>query len=303
MAHADYQTTMWDWLTDVASVINYANNHNELPQRIATVKRGTELSPVLPMVAILPELETYEGQFSRGWTNVRRQIIVNTTIHVFNTHEGRKDVLEISEALREQLWENTPSTAYNKEIGDVIPGPDPIRDRRGFQQNAAFTFTSWHKEEKNIADQGDTYSEPTGIQMLTAICDTLDANRNMFNQATIRGVYLPEGGTPKAIAHIPMITTVLQSEMRDDTLRGKREVKRNFALDVFTYLAAKPENLQMNISLVEVLKDVLQTNSRWGGRCITSDITSINYGFSLEEERYMYDTQVLLSCLSREAVR
>lgn len=75
----------------------------------------------------------------------------------------------------------------------------------------------------------------------------------------------------------PAITLLEDNLIRDRKWAGQDHPTRNFRVKVQTYALGREKNLDDNLDLVEIVKDIIQKNYKWGGKAYDSQIQGISY--------------------------
>lgn len=289
-------TTMKDLLTQMKTLMKADASFS----RINTWKRGV-LPPVpaFPVIAVLPVLETFPRIYAGGMYHVERTVNIETWAYSLDSNQAIESSMDWIEAVKEFVQANTrwDGQAIDTYMGTWSLGRQE-QFKTGFAQSCVLPITVLSQEYYPPVTIETTQTEASPKELLNAITDTLMG----YKTTTLAKVQRFYHGTVKGIPVLPAVGIVEETENMDHLWAGVESVNRAFQLFVFTKLVDKEGSLDWNLDLVEALKNILQANRNFGGKCIDSNIGSIEYGSMQVENSMLYDSTILLGCNSAEVL-
>ncbi len=275
-------TTMKNLLTQIKTVFLNARNAIGCDH----YKRGI-LPPLMvyPSVALLPNTETIIELRSGGQYVIQRDV----AIEVYTKHLKPKIALDqlknivrgIVDVCQTQNLDNTStwqSISFDCTWGtEVYETPFEVQNQIIQVATIPMTFLS-HETIPSGRTPSATVTETGQSSVVTNVYDTLvsyiDASDTFLDLTNVRRIYEKEIPT---VPQYPAITVVGRGIDRGRTYAGMDVPMHNIELSVFTKLLDKEWSLDQNLDIIEVLKDVVQYNNQWGGRCEDTMITSVQY--------------------------
>ena len=287
-------TTMKDLLTQVKVLMKADASFSG----INTWKRGV-LPPVpaFPVIAVLPVLEIFPRIYAGGMYHVERSVNIETWAYSLDSNQAIESSMDWIEAVKEFIQANTKwgGQAIDTYLGKWSLGRQE-RFKTGFAQSCVLPITVLSQEYYPSVTIETTQIEASPKELLDTIIDTV----NGYKTTTLAKVQRFYHGTVKGIPVLPAVGIVEDTENMDHLWAGVESVNRAFQLFVWTKLVDQEGSLDWNLDLTEALKNILQANRNFGGKCIDSNIGTIEYGTMQVENSLLYDSTIRLSCQSKE---
>ena len=290
-----YFTTMKDLLTTIKDSLRANSDFVD----INTWKRGV-LPPVpaYPCIAILPVSERYPRIFAGGMYHVERSVNIEVVTFTYESKTSLDQCMDFVEKTKEHIQANTTwdDTAVNTIMGQERLGSS-TQPKRGFIQSCVVPITVKSREFYPGMTIENTLVESSSKDLLDVIGNTIKT----YKDTTLAKVKRYHVGTVKSTPEFPAVSVVEESEIFSHTWAGREGVTRTFQIFTWTKLSDRESHLDWNLDLVEELKDIFQVNRNFGGRCIDSNLTGIDYGvYKGGGGEYLYDSSLYLEALSME---
>ena len=297
-----YQTTMKSLLTDAKRVlVDKSNQKDSALGEVKTFKRGV-LPPVpwFPAVALLPVNETVERVYSGGKYVVRRELSFDVWCRSYKFKEAEKDCIRVLTDARDVLEDNykLPGSDGNETTVDIWFGTQELADaepfQKGFLQSATMRIAFSSQEDvpsarKIVVD----LKQNTPKEMLSLIFNTVKEYGGSLLSDVVK---FHEVAVPP-IPLFPAVAVVEADVAGSHYETGRDESSRRFMLWVWTKLLDKEVNLDRNLDVVEMVKDVVQIEYRWGGYAKDTVLNNIAYGQMPLDNYSVYATGVEIDVL------
>lgn len=265
---------------------------------VKTIKVGV-LAPIttFPAVVFLPQSERVVKWFSGNRATVERVYSVEVYSRNMDFDKGREQATMIMDNVVDVFQRDftlaSEDTGQVKQTYRIDLAPTSlavdVEDRVPLTiVSVPVTFSS--KEEINTVPDvaGSLVDNPTTESLVDTMLAQLGADRavrlNGVRQILIAPSQLP--------TKFPAILISALGEETDKYEGGRNRIAHSFAFSVMYPMIPKEQALFTVMHLVEQLKWTLHTHSTWGNRCITSDITGIDYMRSGSEGAYLYEARV-----------
>jgi len=266
---------------------------------INTWKRGVmPPEPAFPAISVVPLRERKTEHFAGGMYHVERDVALNVFVKSLNPREALGDAMDWIEEMKEHVQANYQwsETAMDTRMGAEQFGEPESWTKAAMVQPAALPLTVISKEWLYANDTTTTISEGSARALGDYINTTLKASALLTNisQSNFYWKVVPP------IPRLPALCLVENTETFMRTWAGADEPIRAFVISLWTKLLDREQMLDDNLDIVEDVKDVIQANHTWGGRCRYSDIVGIIFGERITEEVALYSSSIQLLCHSRE---
>ena len=293
-------TTMKNLLTQLKQV--FLNNRVSIGAE--HIKRGV-LPPILkmPVIALLPNTENIIELRSGGQYVIQRDLSIEVYTKGLKPeialNQLKSIVVGIVNVLQAQNIDNTStlqSLAFDMTWGsEVYETPFEVQNQMIQVATISMTFLS-HENIPTGRVATSTVTETPQSSIVEFIYNKLlgyvNATDTFLDLTNVRKMYrkpIPP------IPSYPAITVVGRAINRERTYRGVDVPMHDIEIAAFTKLLDKEWSLDMNLDIVEVLKDVVQFNNDWGGRCEDTLISSIQYDRAdIADLGMVYRSRVLL---------
>lgn len=289
-----YFTTMKDLLTQMKSLMKADASFSG----INTWKRGVlPPIPAFPVIAVLPVLETFPRIYAGGMYHVERVVNVEVWAYSLDSNQAIESSMDWIEKVKEFVQANTTwgGQAIDTYMGTESSGGQE-QFKTGFAQSCVIPLTILSQEYYPSVTIETAQVEVSSKGLLDAIIDTIDN----YKSTTLAKVQRFYHGTIKGIPALPAVGIVEETENFAHEWAGVESVNRAFQIFCWCKLVDKEWSLDMNLDLVEALKNILQANRNFGGKCIDSNIAAIEYGSMQTENSVLYDGTLRLGCNSKE---
>lgn len=294
-------TTMWDLLSDIKTLTkNYANGTMAVTLKgMKTFKLGILGSnTVFPAVAITPRFETHGGYRNGGQFRADRAIDFNVYVKSSTPKGSGKQLQEFCHAIKEMFYDesNPDNYKFNNGSDDTVfsfsPGAieyNVVEDRGSFLQTAIlpFIFSSWE-----TAPTFTKFSTITDTDLRTIgewIHSTLEADNSL---SKVKFFYA-HSAPPIKVGNGCVVSVLENSEL--STRRESGRDNPTGIIDLMTWTKASPfeGSLELNLGVVELIKDVLQKNQNLGGKAYRSNIDQILFG--INQEAFLYSSRIVFN--------
>jgi hypothetical protein len=296
-----YTTTMSTLLTAIKTRLQTYSQTGEPLASIKTWKRGVlPPIPVFPALAILPLREVHHREMSGGTYWVDRTVRLDVWQKSYQSSgRGLTDAMNLLEEVKtivrtEEQWPvsgvaQCVNTLFGEEdVGEREPHRDVLLQR-------ASLWVTCRSQELFPTQTVVTTVQEGGYRPFIEHVDTVIQNYKATTLSSVKSYHV-HTLAPIPAMRFPAVATNGLTEALTPTHAGVDTADRRLAIHVWTYLLDKEQSLNDNLSVVEALKDILQTNYAFGGRCRNSTIDSIIYGQSATEDVHCYQSTINLTC-------
>jgi len=241
--------------------------------------------PVWPCIAIMPESEYIIEIRSGGEYIIRRDISIEVYTRNYKTELGNKQLKDIiSEIVNVcQVQNRSSSNRWSGSVFDCTWGTESYDTPFSYDGQVVqigilpmtFTSTETIPASRPIVGTATETGQSDLIDYINTLMvtyiDGTDATFDLTNVRQINKKRIP----PRSL--YPGITIVGRDTSRDRRYAGADVAVNGIEIAVWTKLLDKEVNLDMNLDIVEVVKDVCQYNADWNGQCENSYIENIVY--------------------------
>jgi len=268
---------------------------------INTWKRGVmPPEPAFDAISVVPLRERKIEHFAGRMYHVARDVVLNIFVKSLNPKEALEDAMDWIEKMKEHVQANFQwsETAMDTRMGAEQFGEPESWTKAAMVQPAALPLTVISKEWLYANDTTTTISEGSARSLGDYIHTTLKASALLtdISQSAFYWKVIPP------IPRLPALCLVENTEAFMRTWAGADEPIRAFVITVWEKLLARETMLDNILDAVENVKDVVQGNHTWGGRCIYSDIVEVIFGEYVTEEVALYSASLQMICHSREVL-
>lgn len=268
---------------------------------INTWKRGVmPPEPAFPAISVVPLRERKTEHCAGGMYQVERDVALNVFVKSLNPREALEDAMDWIEEMKEHVQANYQwsETAMDTRMGAEQFGEPESWTKAAMVQPAALPLTVISKEWLYANDTTTTISEGSARSLGDYINTTLKESALLtdINQSAFYWKVIPP------IPRLPALCLVENTETFLRTWAGADEPIRAFVITAWEKLLARETMLDNVLDLVEAVKDVVQENHTWGGRCIYSDIVEVIFGEHVTEEIALYSASLQMICHAREVL-
>lgn len=254
---------------------------------------------IYPVLDIQPRFETYGGMRSGRVHRIDRNIDFLIYTKSLKLQDTTNQVRELAEAVVEMFYDVSNPNNYKltSDSTDYVFSFSPGQIQYQVQEEGdqqlqralvPFVFSSWETgptvtNYPTITDTGmKTLSEYIYAQLKAASTLT----KVKFDYAHM---------TPTIQVGDGVVICVVDNY--DE--RTRRETGRdnpNYFIDIVVWTKASPYEgtLEYNMDIVELVKDVLQSNPQLGGKAYNSKIDRIEYG--INEDMFLYGSRIVFNC-------
>jgi len=146
------------------------------------------------------------------------------------------------------------------------------------------------------------YRETSSVELGQRIFDRLVAQKTQ-TAFSLREVNYIERAKVAPIPSFPAIVVLEPTTEYERMHTGLDHNARQFTIDIYTRLADKEINLDINLDLVEKVIDILQVYYTWGGTCYNSEVMGVEFirdSRPSEVGGMVYSSSIRYTCLSAE---
>jgi len=292
-------TTMSSLLSAVkTTLLAYQNTTLE---KIHTFQRGC-LPPlaIFPALALLPIKETYIYGFSNGYYEVDREILIEIYDLKGTTKTAKDTTVDLVKAVKDIFEDNFTfsDSSYFSSWGYESYG-ETISVNRGFLFNSYISLVCRSRESFATRELYNTVeNNPSIVSLQDKLLSILRENKasefNTVDTIAESPVY--------PIPNFPAILVGAGSRSRLQTYPAANVSDILFDVAVLSQLFNKETSLNYNLSIVEGVKNVLQSNHTLDGMCEYGNINSIVYDQEKVPTGFIYSTTINFSCRTREFI-
>lgn len=265
--------------------------------KIKQFKKGVlSPMPIFPAVVIVPRSERLEKFYSGGMYHAGREIEIYVYVKgIGKQKEDRLQCMQTIGEIRSLLYENHTlgkSEIYNIEFGEEDYFGD-VPFGRLILQEGKFSMTFWSKE--NLPTDR---TESIALS-ISDVKDLLDSITEKFKKAKNDGSLDVKQMVDVSFPPIPKFPAVGVTELPSSTEHfeaGRDTHFRNFTVFVWSKCFDKEIVLDVNLDLIEQVKELIWRNYKWAGKTRNTIIRTINYEMVTEANILLYQSQVSFEC-------
>jgi|GEM_PF-7132237 hypothetical protein len=247
---------------------------------------------VYPMVAFVPRYETYGGYRNGGIYRVNRYVdievyslnttMINTgTIQSIctNTLEMFYDVAQPNNY--KMLNDVSEPTVFHFEPGRIEYGNQMIEDQRIQRATIPMIFSSW--EATPTTTVGTAVNDTSVKSIGEFIYETLKAETNLKSSKMLYSHNYP----PFTIGEGNVISVLENVDERNRRETGRDNPTGYIDIFVWSKLSPHESYLDLNMDVVENIKDALQAIPTLGNRAYRSHFERVDYGVNMQALLYV----------------
>jgi len=290
--------TTKELLNKIKETLLICRSHTGL-DTVRTFKRGIlPPIPTFPAIAIVPIREIHGGVWSGGKYEVTRQI----NLEVYSKKLSGKASLDQSKNIAKEIVNIGKKifTWGDLVLETVFGGPneeDPMEF--GSSILSVCTVPMWFISYERIPDK----RIKSGLKNITAVGLSelmeriLEQHKKtpLLDLSLSKVAQLSRGPIP-LLGNFPAVTINAPTMDIEKTYSSADTEIRHFNIGVWTKLLDKEINLDQNLDIIEVLKDLLQIYSGWNGYCISSEIVDIEYDMTTIPIGKVYSSTINYDC-------
>lgn len=272
---------------------------------LKTIKRGllSSTNTIFPAIAFFPLSETIYGYRNGGLYRVDRS--VNIELYVKQPRVGDSGTLlrKMAEYVRMMFdsyyddWQfindDGDSTVFSYQPSQITYESNIGSDSILQGAILPYTFSSW--EQAPDFTLSTTISENDLRSVGEYLHDKLRVDASLSNIK----FFFSHASPPIQVGQ-GVVSSVVETQLSSTRREAGRDNPTG-SIDVLTWTKASPfeGSLDLNLETVEKIKDVIQADQHFGGKCSRSYITFIEYGVNAQSslyasriniETWMYDT-------------
>lgn len=267
--------------------------------KINTFQRGC-LPPtaVFPALAILPVRETFIYGLTNGKYEVERELVIEVYDIKLDSRTSKDNTINLVKTVKDIFADNFEfsDTCYLSNWGYESYG-ETVSVNRGFLFNSYVSLICKSREDyESMTIYNSVESNPSIVTLQNAIVTLLKANK-ASQYSTVETI------VDSPISPIPVFPAILVgagSRSRAQNYPSACVSDVSFDIGVMSQLFHKETSLNHNLSIVEGVKNVLQSDYTIGGRCEFSNINYISYDQEKVPSGFIYNTVLTLGCRTRE---
>ncbi len=271
---------------------------------INTWKRGVlPPMPAFPAMTIMPERVDFEYTHSGGKYTARWLI----NVEFFARHRSPEEAMEqvryysgVTKHLFKEFfqWDGLAidSEVHPKEYEELIPFQGQY-----MQMGAVPIEIITYEDQPTNRETLTEFRWTDSTDLIQVIFDRLTRQKNesVMSLKPVKQFYRSQIPPIPAYPAVTLIEPITNNERVYTALDANTRI---FEASVFTHLLDQEQNLDLNLDLVEVIVDVLQTYYMWGGRCIDSPVLGVQFFRESNEIGKVYRSTVTYQCQSPEEI-
>lgn len=290
-------TNMSTLLSDLKTL--FLTFQNTTLSAVKTYQRGV-VGPkaVFPILAMLPTSEEHIHRRSNGRYKVRRNIDIEIYAKELDSQFGFNRSSEIVSAIKDIFQDNhTINDNVYKSNWELQETGDSITYGNRQIQRAMLSLSCISTETMPTRVIEQTVESDVSPELLVeTILNTIQGQKGSYTN--LNRVHTFTDSVTKPIAVYPAVFVGIPVGTRQQERPGSDDFQSNVEVHVITKLVTKEKSLNNNLAIVEDVKDLLQVNYMFGGKCENSIISEINY--EIEDEDLLYTSVFRLGCSIRE---
>jgi len=292
-------TTMTDLLTDIKSTLLLYQDTTL--SKINTWQKGV-LSPLakFPSIAILPVRENYIYEMTNNNYEVDREVVVECYDLKLGITQAKDNTIDMITATKDIFVDNLTfsgncyTSEWNyEEYGNSIE----VANGRLFLSSINLKCKS-RESYPSLTVTGTTTNNVSTKDLQDEILSALKDNKTAEYSSVNTIVDSPI--KPIGSSAFPAILIGAPSKSRNQTYPNSDIGTVYFNIAVVNQILPKEKSLNWVLSITEGVKNVLQTNYNFGGKCDFSNIRNITYSQSKAISGFLYNNVITLECLVRE---
>lgn len=301
---AEFETTIKDLLALVRTLLVANTGSGTTLSGIKQVKRGVlPPKPIYDLITIVPVEEQYVSYRASRRAIVAREIGVHVLIKDLRGKKGIYTAEQYIDAVFEILRTNYSlpdggGEAKTRRVtfGEIDFSSDETNQGVVHDALLPVTYES-HETLPYPTLTSAQVDNPSGNSLTKAVFDTLKALQvttlSSFKEFS-RGNFGPRG-------LFPLLVVDVADESQGNLWDGVDDVNTGITVSLYSKIqGAADSTLTNHLNLLEPVKDGLQTDIHWGGRCSRSEISGINFTTALKNNEQLYETNLTLSTRGKD---
>jgi len=294
-----YETNMGDLIGRVKTLLQSKTATGQPLYGVRQVKRGILPQRFqLPIITIIPvreEIIKQQGLCAYVSRSVSVFVFVDSrkksdTINLQKYADAIVETLRGDRALNDG---NGNPTVYDVEFGGI----EYDNEREG----AEITVSYYSQETLPSRTVASTIVNNPRID---TIASNIHSKLNGLKASTLSGFsqILLENWGNVANRLLPAITVEADREEIDERSSGRDQISTRFSIQMMSKVASASDNtLTSHLSLLEPVKDALQSEANWSGTCTDSRVSDISFSSAADENELIYLTELTLEAESRHS--
>lgn len=259
---------------------------------LKTLKRGllSATNTIFPAITFIPQSETIGGYRNGGIYRVDRDVNIEIFVKLNKVGDTATYLQELAHYVKNMFdsyyddW-NFEDNSGNATVFSFSPGSIQYEVTDGADSiiQAAilpYTFSSWEQAPTFIVNS--TITEYDFRSIGEFVHDTLREDTTLTQVK-----FFFSHATPPTQVGQGVIVSTLENRVDSNRREAGRDNPNGY-LDILVWTKASPfeGTLDLNLEIVEKIKDVIQENQNMGGRCYRSYISGVDYGVNQQDVLY-----------------
>lgn len=255
-------STMYQTLTNIKNTL--LGYKDTTLKTISTWKVGIlPPLPAFPCIAILPEKERIIKRGSNGSQTIEREIVIEVyskatkvSDATFQIQDIMNEIKNIGQIQISGLWNNS---CFDFDMySESYLEPVLLKSNKVIHGGSMrFKFRDHHTIPYLLRKKKSIINETSSKNLVDAVYNIIYSYKN-DNTYSLSTINLFDKQDIPALSKFPALTVVEGSTKRYKSLTGIDEVTRTFDISIWTELIDKEASLERNLSLIEILKNILE---------------------------------------------
>lgn len=257
---------------------------------ISTWKRGVFTPQTgFPVLALMPVSEEIVSRLSGGEYRVIRNINVEIYSKIIEKNKAIEHCESLISAVKDIVQANID---WSDECIDTVMSDEIYETFDDKYQTGLLSLACRSTESRATGTTVTSMVEVASDTLVQYIYDTIVGYKNPDDgrTPTLNEVKNFFRSYEYPIYRMPSVTLLQIGLTRERKWAGQDYPRREFKLIVQTPLHEKETNLDLNIDIIEKLKDIIQKNYRWNTYAWNTDIDRID--FFTEDKFPSYRTEI-----------
>jgi len=273
---------------------------------VNTIKRGvlSNTNTIYPAISFVPLNEVIGGYRNGGLYRVDRNVNIEVYVKLQRVEDTSKHIQEVCHYVKNMFdgdaedWHfdnpDEDQTVFSFSPGaiqyEMLTGRDQLIQRA----TLPYTFSSW--------EQAPTFttSSTIGEYDLRSIGEYLYTTLKADSSLSSVKFFFSHSFPPITVGS-GVVVSVLENLLESNRREAGRDNPTGY-IDVLIWTKASPfeGSLDLNLETVELIKDVIQEDQNFGGRCYRSYINQVQYG--INEQASLYASRIMLDTWAYKAI-
>jgi hypothetical protein len=290
-AHTDMKTLLYDLKALVKSHMDGSRSTNL--KGLKTLKRGvlSATNTIFPAISFFPSQETLSGYRNGGLYRVDRSVNIELYVKQPKPTDSMEYLQELAHYVTDMFEESYDAWQFPNQDGEAtIFSYSPLsiqyeslESRDQIIQSAVLpmVFSSWEQ-----APTFTTYNTITESDLRTIgeyVHDFMRTDAALGGKAKF---FFSSAYPPIQVGQGVIVATI--ENVCDSTRREAGRLNPNSIIEIVVWTKASPFEgaLDLNLEVVELIKDTIQANPNLNGKCSRSYFTNIQYGINQQAVLY-----------------